>query len=144
MFVFDFCQFDYCVSQCVLPRVYSIWDSLCFLDLIDCFLSHVIFSGLSLSLLLGPLWFECWHVKYCHRGLWDCPHLFHPFLFCSSAVVFTILSFNSLIHSSASVILLLFPSSVFYISVIVFISVCSLVLLLSCSVMFASLQPHGL
>ena len=46
-------------------------------------------------------------------------------LFCSSAVIYTILSSSSLICSSASVILLLIPSSVFFISVIVlFISVC--------------------
>uniref|UniRef100_A0A8C6ASH8 Uncharacterized protein n=1 Tax=Monodon monoceros TaxID=40151 RepID=A0A8C6ASH8_MONMO len=46
-------------------------------------------------------------------------------LFCSTAVNSTILSFRSLIRSSASVILLLIPSSVFFISVMVlFISVC--------------------
>ena len=46
-------------------------------------------------------------------------------LFCSSEVISTILSSNSLIHSSASDILLLIPSRVFLISVIVlFISVC--------------------
>ena len=37
----EFCQFDYCVSQCVPLWVYSAWDSLCFLDLVDCFLFHV-------------------------------------------------------------------------------------------------------
>ena len=41
MRVFNFCQFDYYVSQCVLPWVYPSWDSLCFLDLVDYFLSHV-------------------------------------------------------------------------------------------------------
>ena len=46
-------------------------------------------------------------------------------LFCSSEVVFTILSSSSLICSSASDILLLIPSRVFLISVIVlFVSVC--------------------
>ena len=46
-------------------------------------------------------------------------------LFCSSEVIFTILSSSSLIHSSASDILLLIPSRVFLISVIVlFVSVC--------------------
>ena len=46
-------------------------------------------------------------------------------LFCSSEVISTILSSSSLIHSSASDILLLIPSRVFLISVIVlFISVC--------------------
>jgi len=46
-------------------------------------------------------------------------------LFSFSAVISTILSSSSFIHSSASIILLLFPSSVFSISVIVlFISIC--------------------
>ena len=42
--------------------------------------------------------------------------------FYSSGVIFTILSSNSLIHSSDSDILLLIPSRVFLISVIVFVS----------------------
>ena len=29
------------MSQCVSPWVYPSWDSLCFLDLVDCFLSYV-------------------------------------------------------------------------------------------------------
>ena len=46
-------------------------------------------------------------------------------LFCSSEVISTILSSISLIHSSASDILLLIPSRIFLISVIVlFVSVC--------------------
>ena len=60
---------------------------------------------------------------------------FHSFfLFCSLTVISTFLSSSSLIHSSASVILLLIPSSVFVILVFVlFISVvCSLVLLDLC------------
>ena len=27
IFLFNFCQFDYCVSQCVPPWVYPVWDS---------------------------------------------------------------------------------------------------------------------
>ena len=55
-------------------------------------------------------------------------------LFCSLAVISTILSYSSLICSSASVILLLIPSRVFLVSIIVlFITVfCSLVLLDPC------------
>ena len=41
MFVFNFCQFDYYVSQCGPPWVYPNWASLCFLNLVDYFLSHV-------------------------------------------------------------------------------------------------------
>ena len=39
--VFNFCQFYYYVSRCVSPWVYPVWDSLCFLDLTDYFLSYV-------------------------------------------------------------------------------------------------------
>ena len=31
-FAFNLDQFDYCVSLCVPPWIYSAWDSLCFLD----------------------------------------------------------------------------------------------------------------
>ena len=64
IFVFNFHQFDYYVSWCVPPWVYSTWDSLYFLDVVDCFLSQIreVFSyylfkyclRCSLSLLLGP------------------------------------------------------------------------------------------
>ena len=37
----NFCRFDCYVSRCVPPWVYPSWDSMCFLDLVDYFLSHV-------------------------------------------------------------------------------------------------------
>ena len=37
----SFSQFDYYVSQCVPPCIYPDWNDLHFLDLVDCFLSHV-------------------------------------------------------------------------------------------------------
>ena len=40
-FVFNFCQFDYHMSRCVHPWVYLPGTLFCFLDLGDCFLSHV-------------------------------------------------------------------------------------------------------
>ena len=40
-FVFNFCQFDYYVSRHVSPWVYPAWDSLCFPELTDYFLSHI-------------------------------------------------------------------------------------------------------
>ena len=40
-FVCSFCQFDYYVSQHIPPWVYPAWDSLCFLDFSDSFLSCV-------------------------------------------------------------------------------------------------------
>ena len=74
IFVFNFYPFDYYVSQCFPPWVYPTWDSLHFLDLVDCFLSYVreIFSYylfkyflgpfISFFLLLGPLSCKCWHI----------------------------------------------------------------------------------
>ena len=55
-FVFNFCQFDYCVFQHVPPWFYPVWDSLHFLDLGDCFLSHVreVFL-ISSNIFSGPL-----------------------------------------------------------------------------------------
>ena len=41
IFVPNFCQFDYHVSRYGPPWIYLSWDSLCFLDLVDYFLSHV-------------------------------------------------------------------------------------------------------
>ena len=68
-------------------------------------------------------------------------------LFCSLAVISTVLSSSSLIHSSASVILLLIPSRVFLISVIVLlITVCLLFsssrVLLNVSYIFSILFPR--
>ena len=66
---------------------------------------------------------------YCSRGFLDGPHLFSFFyLFFSMAVISSTLSSTSLIHS-ASVILLLIPSRVFFISDTVFFFACSLNLL---------------
>ena len=39
--VFNYCQCEYYVSRCVPPWVSPAWDSLCFLDFFDYFLSHV-------------------------------------------------------------------------------------------------------
>ena len=66
------------------------------------------------------------HLMLSQRSLRLSSFLYIPFsLFCSAAVISTILSSGSLVHSSVSVILLLIPSSVFFISVIVlFTSVC--------------------
>ena len=74
-------------------------------------------------LILGPLYFECWCIWYGPRGVLRLSSvLFILFtLFCSSEVIFNILPSSSLIHSSASDILLLIPSRVFSISVIVFV-----------------------
>ena len=129
-----------CLSVFFLRFILS--GTLCFLDLIDCLLSWVTqlfccnllnyLSGLPLSSSRSPV---IWMLVCCvlsRRSL-----RLSAFISSFFILLITILSFNHFHHSvfhhsSASVILLLFPSSVFYISVIVFISVCSLVLLLSC------------
>ena len=59
--------------------------------------------------------------------------------FCSTAVIFTILSYRSLIHFSVSVILLLIPSSVLFISVHMFFSSSGCLLNISC--IFSISQP---
>ena len=67
------------------------------------------------------------------------------FLFCSTSVISNILSSSSLIHSSASFILLLIHSSAFFISVIVLIvSGCSLDFLTPYSYSLSILLPSFL
>ena len=66
------------------------------------------------SLLLGPIWYECFYI-YC------CPYFFSFLILCSVAVI-SVMSSSSLIHYSASVILLI-PSSIFFISVYTYICI---------------------
>ena len=118
------------MSWHVSPWVHPVWNSLYLLDLIDDFLFHVgeifnynffkifhipfIFSSSSGTLILQMLV----HVILYQMSmkLSSVPFILFT-LFCSSAVISTILSSSSLIHSSASDILLLIPSRVFLISV---------------------------
>ena len=62
--VFNFCQFDYYVSWCISPWIYPAWTPLCFLDLVDYFLSHVgeVFSSYLFKYFLGSLFtlFSFW------------------------------------------------------------------------------------
>ena len=126
--------------QYISPWIYPIWDSLHFLDLGDFFLIHVRkhFDYNHFKCFLRPfLFWDPYNWNVCAFNV--VPEVsemfvyFHTFLkFCFTAVFFTILSSNLLIHSSA-IILLLILSSTFFIPVIVlFISVCSLVLLGLC------------
>ena len=126
--VFNFCKFDDCMFQHVPPWVNPVWDSACFLDLGDCFLSHdrrVFRYFFRPFLSLISFWDPC----EANVGAFDQRFLkLSSFLsillslFCSVSVISSILSSSSLIHSSASFILLLIPSNVFLISVIVFFS----------------------
>ena len=111
-----------------------------FLDLGDYFLSHVreVFAYNLFKYFLRPFLFLFffWDAYNSNVGVFSVvPEVseivfnsFHSFsLFCSLAVISTILPSSTFIHSSASVIPLLIPSSVFFISVIVlFISLCFL------------------
>ena len=73
------------------------------------------------------------HLMLSQRSLRLSSFLFIFFFILFAGVISIILSSRSLIQSSALVILLLIPSHVFFISVIVlFISVCSLVLVGLC------------
>jgi len=108
--------------------------TLCFLDLVDYLLSHVreVFGCYFLKYFLRSFLSFFWDPYNVNLGTFNvglrslsgCLHFFFfSFffsIFCSAAVISTILSSKSLIHSSVSVILLLIPSSV------LFISVCSL------------------
>ena len=130
---------DYCVSRCVSPWVYRAWDSLHFLDLGAYFLSHVrevfdynLFKYFLVSFLSLFFFWDPYNANVAltvlmlsQRSPRLSSFLFIPFsLFCSATVNSTILSSVSLIYSSASGILLLIPSSIFFMSIIVlFISV---------------------
>ena len=115
-----------CFSLCL-----ACIDSLHLLDLIDYFLFHVgkIFNyNLLINVLITffsspsgtPIIRMLVHLILSQMSQRLSSVLFILFtLFCSSKVISTILSSSSLIHSSASDILLVIPSRVFLISVIV-------------------------
>ena len=116
------------ISMCLVsPWVYPVWDSLCLLDLIDCFLFHVgeIFNDNCCEIFLYLYFFSSssgtpviWmlvHLILPQKSLRLSSVLFFLFtLFCSSEVFSTILYSSSLIRSYASDILLLIPSGVFF------------------------------
>ena len=109
----SFWQLDYCMPQCVPPWIYSTWDFLCFLDLVDYFLSHIkeIFSYYLFKYFLRSyfsLFF--WDPYNVNLGLFNVvpeslrlPSFLFILLsiFCSAAVISTILSSRLFICSSA-------------------------------------------
>ena len=119
------------VSLCS-PWVYPVWDSLCFLNLSECFLFHIreclvynlfkyflwpfisLFSSGTpiIQMFVGFIMYQ----RSLRNLLISFIFFFLLLLFFSMAVIFTTLSSTSFIHSSASVVLILFPSSVFFIS----------------------------
>ena len=153
--VFNFCQFHYYVSQCV-PTGLILYETLCFLDLGDCFLSHVkeVFSYNVVKYFLRPFLFffspgtpimrTLVHLILSQRPLKLSSFLFILFsLSCSMAVISTTLSSSSLIRSSASFILLLILSSVFFISVTVFFKFVWLFFIFSNSLLKTFVTSHS-
>ena len=115
------------------PWAYPIWDSMHLSDLIDYLLFHLEeFSTIISSKIFSYSFFFSFssgtpisRMLVClilsQRSLRLSSVFFILFtLFCCSEVICTTLSSSSLIHSSASDILLLIPSRVFLISVTVF------------------------
>ena len=103
--------------------LYPVWYSLCFLDLIDYFISHVseVFDYNLFKYFLRSFLFLIffWDLYNSNVGTFSIAsdvsetalNCFNSFFFILlPGSYFTILSFSSLIHSSASVILLLIPS----------------------------------
>ena len=99
--VFNFCQSDYLVSQCVLPWVFPAWDSLCFLDLVGYFLLYArevssyyllryfLRSFLSLLSFWNLYSDEYWCLYCCPRGVFRLSsffffHSFFYIVFCGS------------------------------------------------------------
>ena len=135
------------MSCCVSAWIFPVWDSLCFLDLIDNFLSHIkeVFNFKLFKYFLIPFLFLFFSgtpiipmlvcLMLSQRSLRLSSILFILFsLFCSAVVISTILSSRSLICFYASVILLLIPSREFLVSFIVLfiMFVCCLILLGAC------------
>ena len=115
--------FDSLINMCLdvyPPWIYPVWDSLCFLDLINYFLSHIreVFNYNLFKYFLSPFLFLFFLNPYnsnvvaplmlSQRSLRLSSVLLILFsLFCCAVVISTILSSRSLIRSSVSVILLL-------------------------------------
>ena len=132
--MFNFCQFDYDVCWCVPPWVFPAWVSLGFLGLADYFLSHVqgVFSYYLFKYFLRsflssspgtPIMGMLVHLMLPQTSLRLSS--FHPFyIFCSVAMISTILSSRSFTPASVSLILLWISFTVLFISVCLFFSSC--------------------
>ena len=118
------------MSWGVLPWVYPVWDSLGFLDLGDYFLPHFkeVFNYYLLKYFLMAFLFVFffWDSYDSSVGAFNIVTevsevvliSFNSFFFFPLCFIYFHHSFTSLILSSASAILLLFPSRVLFISVI--------------------------
>jgi len=126
----DFITISWCVLHCFFfPTWISLLPGLGWLFPFPCL---EIFQLLSL-----PIFYQTTSLLYSSRtpimwmlvdlmlsqGLLGNLHFIFP-VFCSAALISTVLSFTSFIHSSALLILLLIPYSVLFISVCLFFSSC--------------------
>ena len=99
--LFDFCQFDYYLSWHVSPWVYPLWDSLYFLDLSGCFLSHgreilaIMFSNIFSDAFSSPSGTPIMLMSVCLI-------LSQTVLFCSFHSSFCILFYGNNFHHSVS------------------------------------------
>ena len=147
------------ITVCLL--VYPAWDSQCFLDMVEYFLSPLgkfpsiissnIFSGpFSLSSPSGTLIMRMLMCLMLSQRSLRLSSLFSFFfsIFCFAAIISTILSSRPLTHFSASVILLLIPSSVLFIFVCLFFSSSRSLVNISCifsifdSIVFPEIPDH--
>ena len=134
------------------PWVSPSWKSLCFLDLVDYFLSDVqkVFSCYLFKYFLGSFLslFSFWDSCSENVGAFNVvPEVFRLFftyfcsLFCFVAVISIVLCSKWLIHSFDSVILLLILCSVLFISVCLFLNSSKSVVNTSC--IFSILFPRS-
>ena len=90
------------VSWCVFPRVYPVWDSVCFLGLGDCFLSHVreVFNYNLFKYFLRPFLFLFffWDPYNSNVGAFSVGALVSETVFNSSHSFFYILLCGSYFH----------------------------------------------
>ena len=122
------------MSWLVSPWIYPVWESLCFLDLIDYFLSHLreVFNYNLFKYFLRPflILFFFWDPYYLHVGAFNVVSdvsetvlsSFHSFFFillCFS--YFYCFIFQVTFQSSSSFFLQLIPSREFLISFIMFL-----------------------
>ena len=117
--IFNFCHFDYCLSQHVPPWVNPVWASLLprleepMLGKFSAIITSDIFQALSC------FFWDPYNVSHFMLSLKLSSFLFILFsLSCSMAMISTALFSSSCICSSVSCIMLLIPSSVFFISAI--------------------------
>ena len=74
----NMCRGVFCLGFILFGTLWVSWTSVAIsFPILGEFSTQVFSHGLSFCFpLLGLLWFECWGVWHCLRGLWGCPHFF--------------------------------------------------------------------